>query len=394
MAHFMQAAGGRKQDRSESVDVVDNAEASFDRPRKRGRLSDSASSVTEEKKTQKTIKRRTQDRRLCFACPYAKKNPVLYRNCYGYTLARVRDVKQHLTRCHRQPIHCPICYGTFEDEDQKNSHIRSRTCIPRPSIVMEGMSEKQKRELSQRGSSKMPEEQQWFAVFDTLFHPDPRPRTPYRDRELSEDLCRFQDFIVARGPDILAEHLIAKGVTTSNLPNEERDLAAFKKEVLEEGLHRIVDQWTHDSETAVGENSAPHSPPPPSSTVDSGIEMQNDCPQLVDEDCKTDHQSQGDIITPNLGIEIHEDDENRQTLIAYSSAENVASGADYVQTGGHYPHFQSTIDDSMLSLESMFADTGQAPGPLAMSQPTSLTDDFAPFSATTGLSDLFDFEIE
>ncbi len=118
------------------------------RPRKRPRGLDSSSSVTtgttsaaalgassagsisgkrQNRKTRNGTKRRANDRRLWLACPYAKRDPVRYRDCHRYFLGRVRDVKQHLTRCHRRPM-CPMCSMTFEDEDVKNEHIKARWC--------------------------------------------------------------------------------------------------------------------------------------------------------------------------------------------------------------------------------------------------------------------------
>ncbi|KAI1773093.1 hypothetical protein F4818DRAFT_117904 [Hypoxylon cercidicola] len=391
MAAFMQARGC-KQDHSDSAEGIGSARASFegtsDHPRKRSRLSDSASAAADEKQTQRALpKRRTQDRRLWFACPYAKKDPVKYRDCYRYFLGRIRDVKQHLTRCHRKPIYCPICNSTFEDEDEKDSHIRSRTCSPGPSIVIEGISEKQKRELSQRVSSKMPEEQQWFAVFDTLFYPHRRPRTPYRDREQSEDLCVFQDFMTARGPTILAEFLASKGVTGSDLPCEERDLAAFKKEIFEEGLNRIIEQWTNDNATAVGETDVPHSPPS-SSTVDSGVAMQIDRSQ-TEESRRADRRRIIDIM--NLGRY-----EDQHTSAPFRQAEDRGLEADLLHTGGASDFdFQLTIDKS--SSETMSIDPNhdrlEVCASPAISRPTIPLDCSALFPAADKSLDLFDFDM-
>ncbi|KAI0179775.1 hypothetical protein GGR52DRAFT_578317 [Hypoxylon sp. FL1284] len=374
-------AGGRNPEGIRSTET--SFGDSSDHPRKRSRVSDCVSVVTDEKQTQKTFtKRRTQDRRLWLACPYAKKDPVRYRDCYRYFLGRIRDVKQHLTRCHRKPIYCPICNDTFEDEDEKDSHIRSRTCTPNSSIMIEGISEKQKRELSQRVSSKMPEEQQWFAVFDTLFHPHPHPRTPYRDRELSEDLCVFQDFLTARGPNILAEVLESKGVLSSSLPHEERDLAAFKEEILEEGLNLIIDQWTNESATAGGEADVPHSSPPPS--TDSAIAMQVDRPETVNEICTAKTES---------GLDCR-----KQTPAPFRLTEPAGFEADVLHTGGASDFgFELTVDRSATqstSMEAMSIDPGhhghvsETPAASQLMLPSDLN---VLFSADKSL-DLFDFD--
>ncbi|KAI0380496.1 hypothetical protein F5Y04DRAFT_99570 [Hypomontagnella monticulosa] len=401
MAAYTQAWGPQHIESHQAIESIETPiepishdHDTNDRPRKRGRLSDGASTMTGEKQSLRSItKRRAQDRRLWLACPYAKKDPVRYRDCYRYFLARVRDVKQHLARCHRKPIYCPICNDTFEDEDEKDIHIRKRNCTPRPSIVIEGISEKQKRELSNRVSSKMPEEQQWFAVFDTLFSPHPRPRTPYRDRELSDDLCVFQDFMAVRGPALLADFLEAKGVMTSNLSQEERDLATFKKEVLGEGLQLIIDQWTSDSATAIDPTSNPHSLRS-SPTVDSGIAMHTNRSKVV--------TSSGDLISSNPGDE-NRDNENQRAASVSSQVANPDTGADTLQANDG-PEYQPLVMAGMSAdpsgpisarpgREGML---GGMPDHLAMSQFTALPNyaESAVYPTGTDDSCLLNFDIE
>lgn len=69
-------------------------------------------------------RRRISERKLTFACPYTKKNLVSHKGYCKYTLSRIRDVKQHLARCHRNSPYCSRCMGTFETEDERDDHIR------------------------------------------------------------------------------------------------------------------------------------------------------------------------------------------------------------------------------------------------------------------------------
>ncbi|KAI1341679.1 hypothetical protein F5Y15DRAFT_430909, partial [Xylariaceae sp. FL0016] len=175
-------------------------------------------------------KRRAPDRGSpCFACPFAKKDPMRYHDCYLFFLKRIRDVKQHVHRCHRKPIYCPRCKKTFDDEDQRDDHVMSNSCSPILDVVIEGITEKQQRELRQRVSSKLPHDQQWFEIFDIIFSSQPRPRgiTPYIHHGLSQEFCMFRDFAQAEGPGPLSDFLEAKGTVTSSLPREEQDLEAF-----------------------------------------------------------------------------------------------------------------------------------------------------------------------
>ncbi|KAK8053586.1 hypothetical protein PG996_012887 [Apiospora saccharicola] len=265
------ASDGKNQKGSLQENINDN-----EAPNKRVRLSDGASTLgsTDNQNTGTTNKRRTQNRRLWLACPFAKKDPVRYRNCYRYYLGRIRDVKQHLTRCHRKPIYCPICQKVFEDEDHRDDHIRLNDCSQHLEIEVEGISEKQERELGQRVSSKMPEEQQWFAVFDILFSPLPRPRSPYIDRDLSEQMSVFRDFYTSKGPALLLEFLESTGVVTWNLPQEERDLATFQEGILGDGLLQIWDHWISANAVERPCNAEP-STPTASQSHDSGVSLQD-----------------------------------------------------------------------------------------------------------------------
>lgn len=189
-------------------------------------------------------RRRTANRQLTFACPYTKKDPMLYRDCYKYKLSRIRDVKQHLDRCHRYPLYCPRCMGTFQTENERDEHIREFSCPSRPWIKLDGITESQGRQLSKKSASNSSPEAQWFVVFDIVFPGHkPRPQSPYTDSELLQDITLYQGFLTDYGPQILSELLIERGLVTSSLPDEERDLAASLRAVLAEGLRAIFDQW-------------------------------------------------------------------------------------------------------------------------------------------------------
>ncbi|KAK8018121.1 hypothetical protein PG991_007311 [Apiospora marii] len=267
---------GASNSKRQTGSLKENDSNEYETPSKRARLLDGASTLDSAYKqsTGTTNKRRTQNRRLWLACPFAKKDPVRYRNCYRYTLGRIRDVKQHLNRCHRKPICCPRCWEVFEDEDIRDGHIRVNECSQRLEIEIEGISEKQRRVLGQRVSSKMPEEQQWFAVFDILFSPLPRPRSPYIDRDLSEQMSVFHDFYTSKGPELLSEFLESTGVVTWNLPQEERDLATFQEEILGDGLLQIWDHWISANTVERPCDAEPRTPTA-SQSNDSGVALQD-----------------------------------------------------------------------------------------------------------------------
>ncbi|KAG8158115.1 hypothetical protein KVR01_011876 [Diaporthe batatas] len=229
--------------------------------------SSSQTTVTSNKR------RRTSDRQLTFACPYTKKDPMSYRDCYRYKLSRIRDVKQHLDRCHRNPPYCPRCRDTFRTEEERDEHIREVSCSVRPAMMLGGITEAQKAQLRKKSASNISVEAQWFVVFDILFpgH-DPRPQSPYVDTDLLQDITLYQDYLTSHGPRILSDVLTQRGAITWNLPNEERDLAAFQQTIFEDGLRAVFDHWVaHRSlnrdETNISSASAiPGELTPPSSS--------------------------------------------------------------------------------------------------------------------------------
>ncbi|KAI1188872.1 hypothetical protein F5B17DRAFT_241676 [Nemania serpens] len=64
------------------------------------------------------------------ACPFAKWKPLSYQSCCKYIMKDIRRVKQHLRRNHKRPLHCPICWETFNVEETFYSHIQDRSCPP------------------------------------------------------------------------------------------------------------------------------------------------------------------------------------------------------------------------------------------------------------------------
>lgn len=219
-------------------------------------------------------RRRTSHRQVTFACPYTKKDPMLYRDCYRYKLSRIRDVKQHLARCHRKPLYCPRCMGTFGTEVERDDHIREFSCPSRRLVTLDGITEYQKSQLAKKSAPNASPEAQWFAVFEIVFPGHrPKPASPYVDSELLQDITLYQDFLTSHGPRILSGILTERGGVTWNLPDGERDLAAFQQTVFEEGFRTVFDQWfarrsrnSQDLTMSSSSESNSHDTPPSSST--------------------------------------------------------------------------------------------------------------------------------
>ena len=196
---------------------------------------DQAGSVINSRKRQRAS--RTD---LSFACPFCKKDPRRYRICYRYRLSRIGDVKQHINRCHRLPVYCPLCMEVFATESLRDEHIRARSCPTKSVEPFDGVTEDQKKLLARRISSKIPEEEQWYAVFEILFPDHPRPLSPYIDQKLSEELGSFQDFMASEGLKIIREHLQPH---INWAPDHDGDLEAFQNQILGQCLQRLFDEW-------------------------------------------------------------------------------------------------------------------------------------------------------
>lgn len=178
-----------------------------------------------------------------FACPFGKKDPARYTQCFKYELKRIRDVKQHLRRCHRRPIHCAICGDVFREETMRDAHLRERTCTPKEvSGIVQGMTDAHLAQLSSRAVAKIPKEAQWFAVWDIVFPGHPQPKSPYLDQQMVQELQAFQEFFVQSGPSIVYERLTEDG--SYNVESLLR--------IIEEGFQRIADRWSRSVTSSQG----------------------------------------------------------------------------------------------------------------------------------------------
>jgi hypothetical protein len=196
------------------------------------------------KKRNRKAKRPTR-RQVSLACPFTKKNPIKYRDCYSLLLRRTNHVKQHLSRCHQLPLYCQRCKELFSTEDERDHHGMTTMCEARSDITYEGVTRAQKEQLTQRVSARMTLEDQWFTIFDILFPGHtPRPTSAFTNTALTIDLETFQDMMLGDGPSIILSTLQTHGIRLSTSTNQEHDLSALLRVVLSEGLHRIAQRWT------------------------------------------------------------------------------------------------------------------------------------------------------
>ncbi len=172
---------------------------------------------------------RSQLNRVFLACPFFKKDGIRFRSCFKFTFTKISHVKQHLRRVHHKPFYCSVCLEVFPNEQSQIAHSRERLCLARPVAEFEWVTRSQSEQLSRRSDPRLPEDQQWFAIFEILFPSHPHPRSPYVDYELATDLVIFWEFMRTQGPAIVCGYV-------------GKDNASFLSAV-RTGLDAIIDRW-------------------------------------------------------------------------------------------------------------------------------------------------------
>ncbi len=214
------------------------------------------------------------------ACPFWKHDTGRYSDCFRNRLCDVSRVKQHIDRKHSPRFYCECCLIIFSEAESHERHIRHERCSWDPATRLEGISHQQRRRLSRKFNRDLSESERWFAFWDIVLPDQPRPPSPYIDQTLSEDLCRYQNFVQSRGPAILLEELRA----TSEIRSlSDEAMASSLQSMLDQGLNRIHEEWlstytaiarpatTSNSESGSGNAQQMRYDTPSSSLVDSGV---------------------------------------------------------------------------------------------------------------------------
>jgi hypothetical protein len=123
------------------------------------------------------------------ACPFYKLDRRSHQDCRGFTLRRVKDIKQHIQRKHvpEPGFHCDLCLGVSDAEKHRKSALSQldphHACAcplrsgRRPWVITSEQTEKLK---GYHGRGK-PTCDQWYDMWDILFPSERRPRTIYLD---------------------------------------------------------------------------------------------------------------------------------------------------------------------------------------------------------------------
>ncbi|KAF6841488.1 hypothetical protein CPLU01_00619 [Colletotrichum plurivorum] len=184
-----------------------------------------------------------EDEGLCLACPYYKLDRFKHHDCLKYRLKRIKDVKQHLSRVHKQAHYCPSCGLEFDTQTEQMEHSRVQQCRIRELIVPEGISQDQRDALSSRVPRKLPIGEQWFVVWDIVFPERKRPESPYVETQINEMLSNFREFWQERGPEIVTGHLRSHRELSYSLANEERSLASVHASTMHAAMGVLIDRF-------------------------------------------------------------------------------------------------------------------------------------------------------
>ncbi|KAK2616294.1 hypothetical protein QQS21_000728 [Conoideocrella luteorostrata] len=177
----------------------------------------------------------------CFACPFAKANPLKHNDCNSYKLTRIRDVKQHLFRRHKLPIYCPRCKETFGTEADRDEHGVSAIPCTASSITVEGINDSQREQL-QKSSRDLDPKAKWFEMFKILFPGHRLPTSAYKDANLSAKHQGYQDYMHDVGPDILLSYLNEHSPQLVSIPGY-FPIAPVMPHILRGGIQEITRQW-------------------------------------------------------------------------------------------------------------------------------------------------------
>lgn len=196
------------------------------------------------------------------ACPFYKHDASAHMDCVRFRLRRVRDVKQHLHRCHSRHMQCPVCGEQFRDSPALESHIRKRKCREPPGgFRIQGVTAMQGKLLSRRVKRKAGEASQWYGIWDILFPCQARPKSPYLANELDEFLNTVRHTWRRQRRDIVDSVLVKSaaaatlgGGTAGNdggCPH-----AATREHVMELSQH-VLDELIHRIQLDSGRRTEP-----------------------------------------------------------------------------------------------------------------------------------------
>ncbi|KAK7947150.1 uncharacterized protein PG986_011471 [Apiospora aurea] len=154
---------------------------------------------------------------------------------------RIGDVRQHLWRRHRQILHCPVCGLAFDSEEDSETHINQRTCVP-AAFYHPGMTRDQWGDICARAQAPPHtvnggDEERWFQIWDILFPGQPRPPSPYIDGSL---FAMQFDYIARMFVDEGGARALVTELYPLDAPNVHPEYRQGLEAVFEDLIRRLV----------------------------------------------------------------------------------------------------------------------------------------------------------
>lgn len=178
-------------------------------------------------------------------CPFFVKDRKLYRTCWTRCcLLSLSDVREHLCTVHLEPIHCPVCYGTFQEVSLRDEHMRSQECHFELPPGFDGLRDSQVRDLEKLGvaEDKGPgiQERQWVKMWCIVFSCTRRPQSPFYLSQQDLTVYEFRRFWEMSGRHIVANVLEKRGLQQYEIENEERSLQALFSRVADHAVDLLL----------------------------------------------------------------------------------------------------------------------------------------------------------
>lgn len=221
---------------------VSDSKAGPGSKRRQGELQNGDGDDREESTTRRSKRFKLgNEEHLRLACPFYKFDPVRYRRCHAHVLKRNSYVKQHLFRAHRQPPYCIICLEALPGDEALKDHLRAQQCQKREYVPPDGINPEQERKLKSRlGLQSKSEIEQWFEIYAIIFPGAQKPKSPYLDNGLSEDVESFREFIGRQGSAIFCQELDKRQGSISVLPQSDIERL---NECVQSTFSSVFDQW-------------------------------------------------------------------------------------------------------------------------------------------------------
>lgn len=158
------------------------------------------------KQKAKTDADKQEKTRIQYACPFQKLDPVKHHECLKYALHRIKDVKQHVYRRHKQPdYYCARCFAVFSTAEVRDAHARSNDCENKKASPFEGITDVEKCKLNKSPSRGLDAQEQWFTMWEIIFPGYKKPNSVFVGSYMEEMVPVLRSLWTRNNSSILAK---------------------------------------------------------------------------------------------------------------------------------------------------------------------------------------------